>query len=257
MKLTFLGTGTSQGIPIIGCHCRVCDSQNPKDKRLRTSALLQIEEKNILIDPGPDFRQQVLRENVSHLNAILLTHSHHDHLGGLDDIRPYNYMQKGAIPLYGNQRALQGVRECHPYIFEKDPYPGVPQVELIQVEDASFWMEGVEVMPIEILHNKLPINAYRIGNFAYITDAKFISEASLSLLKNLDCLIINALRFTPHLSHLSLDECLDIIEKIKPKRIYLTHISHELGLHDKTEEKLPENVHLAYDGLKIDIPYSL
>ena len=253
MKLTFLGTGTSQGIPVVGSNHPVCLSDNPKDKRLRVSVLLQWPDLSILIDCGPDFRQQILRTDCTEINAVLLTHEHSDHTAGLDDLRPFFYRQ-GAIDVFANERVLKSLRKRFDYIFKKDnKYPGVLAINDHQISDETFSIEGKIITPINILHNTLPIFGYKIGSFAYITDAKTISNLEIEKLKNLDILVINALRIEPHLSHFNLEEALDFIKLVNPKKAYLTHISHHLGFHDIVEKSLPDNVEIAYDQLQIFI----
>ena len=253
IKATFLGTGTSQGIPVIACQCRVCLSSNPKDNRTRTSLLLAIDHKNIVIDTGPDFRQQMLREKVMNLDAVLFTHEHKDHIAGMDDIRAFNYVSQSAMEVYATtevQAALQ--REFH-YVFSGSNYPGIPVVKLNTINDKAISLFGEEILPIDVLHYHLPVKAFRIRNFTYITDANFIDDENLQKIKGTEILVINALRTEPHVSHFNLAEALAIIEQLKPKRAYLIHISHLLGLADEVQEKLPPNVFLAYDGLQIDI----
>ena len=254
MKVTFLGTGTSQGIPIIGCKCAVCKSANSKDKRLRTSALVSVDDKNILIDIGPDFREQMLRNEVSHLDAILVTHAHRDHVAGIDDIRPFNYYQKAPIDIYARDNAIVAIRRDYSYIFEKHIYPGLPEANLVEVSGkASFDVDNINIMPIEVMHKDLPILGYRIGDLTYITDANYISDQELEKLKDTKVLVINALRIETHFSHFSLSEALQIVNRIKPERAYLTHMSHEMGFYNEVSRSLPQNVFLAYDGLEIEV----
>lgn len=253
MKVTFLGTGTSQGVPVICCKCSVCNSNNPKDKRLRSSIYIEIDNKHIVIDSGPDFRQQMLSNNVTHLDAIVYTHEHKDHTAGLDDVRAYNYHQQEDIPIYATEKVLEQIKMEFAYIFNEHKYPGIPQIETNVINEKTFDIKGVKITPIEVQHFKLPVFGYRINNFCYITDANFISQSSMDKLKNLDVLILNALRKEKHLSHFNLLEAIEIIEKLKPKKAYLTHISHYLGLHDVESVNLPKNIHLAYDGLTIEI----
>jgi phosphoribosyl 1,2-cyclic phosphate phosphodiesterase len=251
MQLTFLGTGTSQGVPVIGCECEACLSTDPKDKRLRVSVWIEVEGKHFVIDTGPDFRYQMLRTAVPRIDAILITHEHRDHVAGLDDIRPYNFRYAMDMPVYAVARVQAELRQAFGYIFEAT-YPGVPMVILKDIEkDKPFVVEGVEVMPIEYFHAALPVMGFRIGNLAYLTDFKTIEADQLEYLKDLDVLIISALQHTEHYSHLSLAEALEMVEKIAPKRAYLTHISHNMGLSADTEKLLPPNVFLAYDGLVV------
>lgn len=255
MKVTFLGTGTSQGVPVIGCDCNVCKSADVRDVRLRTSALLQSDRGNtILIDIGPDFRQQMLRHKVTHLDAILITHAHRDHVAGLDDIRAYNYLQHGALPLYANRMAMVSLRRDYHYIFEPHEFPGLPEVEPFEVDGGGvIEIGGEEVMPIAAMHKDLPILGYRIGGFAYLTDVSRIEEGEKEKLRGVDVLVVNALRQTPHWSHFSLPQALELIGEMRPREAYITHISHEMGRHAEVEKGLPTNVRLAYDGLVVSI----
>lgn len=253
MKITFLGTGTSQGIPVIGSSHPVCLSHDPKDKRLRVSVLVQYKDFNIVIDCGPDFRQQMLSNPVERLDAILFTHEHSDHTAGLDDIRPY-FFRQGDIPVYAHKRVLDSLRKRFDYIFAtQDKYPGAPSVKEMEIENKAFKVGDITVVPVDVMHNRVQVFGFRIGNFAYITDAKTIAEKEMKKLKGLDVLVINALREEPHHSHFSLQDALEFIEEVKPKRSYLTHISHNLGFHEQVQAKLPKNVFLAYDNLKISI----
>ncbi|MAO34327.1 MAG: MBL fold metallo-hydrolase [Zunongwangia sp.] len=253
MKVTFLGTGTSQGIPIIGSTHPVCLSKNPKDKRLRVSVMVEWEGLNILIDCGPDFRMQMLANNFARLDAILFTHEHNDHVAGLDDIRPF-FFRQGNIPIYAHERVLNALKKRFDYIFvTENKYPGAPGVNEHIVTDNDFEIQGKHITPVSYLHNQLQVYGYRMGGFAYLTDIKSISETEAEKLKNLEVVVVSALRIEPHHSHFNLAEALEFIEKIKPNKTYLTHISHLLGFHDEVEQSLPENVHLAYDNLKISI----
>tara|TARA_B100000408_G_C10307401_1_gene227274 strand:- start:7 stop:777 length:771 start_codon:yes stop_codon:yes gene_type:complete len=253
LKVTFLGTGTSQGIPIIGSTHPVCLSKNPKDKRLRVSVMVEWEGLNILIDCGPDFRMQMLANNFARLDAILFTHEHNDHVAGLDDIRPF-FFRQGNIPIYAHERVLNALKKRFDYIFvTENKYPGAPGVNEHIVTDNDFEIQGKHITPVSYLHNQLQVYGYRMGGFAYLTDIKSISETEAEKLKNLEVVVVSALRVEPHHSHFNLAEALEFIEKIKPNKTYLTHISHLLGFHDEVEQSLPENVHLAYDNLKITI----
>ncbi|WP_228851706.1 MBL fold metallo-hydrolase [Aegicerativicinus sediminis] len=253
MKVTFLGTGTSQGIPIIASDHPVCLSDNPKDKRLRVSVLIEWDDYSYVIDCGPDFRQQMLRANVKHIDGILFTHEHADHTAGLDDIRPF-FFRQGDIPIYAQERVLQGLYRRFDYIFEvEDKYPGVPNVVDIILENMPFKLGNLEVVPIEGLHHNLKVFGYRFDNFAYLTDMKTVPALEMEKLNNLDVLVVNCLRIEPHISHFNLEEALAFIESVDPKRAYLTHISHMLGFHDDVQANLPENVYLAYDNLQITI----
>lgn len=253
MKLTFLGTGTSQGVPVIACRCAVCTSADAHDCRLRTSALLQTDSgANILFDIGPDFRQQMLNHRVDHLDAILVTHAHRDHVGGLDDIRSFNYVQHRKMDIYLNNEARVAIERDYHYIFTTHQYPGLPEAELHTVS-GTFTAAGATVVPINAMHKDLPVLGYRIGSMAYITDANFIPQKEMDKLYGLDVLVLNALRQEHHFSHFSLPESLDVIRQLAPRRAYLTHISHEMGLHANVNSTLPDNIQLAYDNLVITI----
>ncbi|WP_026450083.1 MBL fold metallo-hydrolase [Aequorivita capsosiphonis] len=253
-SVTFLGTGTSQGIPVIGSDHPVCKSNDPKDKRLRVSVLLSWDNFNYVIDCGPDFRQQMLRENVSRVDGILLTHEHSDHTAGLDDIRPFNFIQ-GIMPFYAHKRVFDDLRERFAYIFTTvNKYPGAPNIETIEIDKSTvFTIGGKEVISIEAMHNTLPVLGFRIGDFTYLTDVKTISDAELEKVKGTKVLVVNALREEPHYSHFNISEALEFVEKVKPEKTYFTHISHMMGFHADVEKKLPKNVHLAFDTLTIEI----
>ncbi|MBR1783860.1 MAG: MBL fold metallo-hydrolase [Bacteroidales bacterium] len=253
MRLTFLGTGTSMGVPVIACKCDVCRSADEHDHRLRTSALLTTDEgRNILFDIGPDFRQQMLRHSVCHLEAILITHAHRDHVAGMDDIRPLNYVQQTVMDIYLNQQAAHAIERDYKYIFSPHAYPGLPEAAL-HIVDQPFQAAGVEVVPVRVMHKDLPTLAFRIGPFAYITDASYIAPEELDKLKGVRVMVINALRKEKHFSHFCLEEALGVIETVKPQRAYLTHISHEMGLHKEVQKELPNGVFMAHDNLTIEI----
>lgn len=249
-----LGTGTSQGIPVIGCRCHVCTSLDPRDNRLRTSALISIGEYNILIDAGPDFRQQMLKHEISRIDAILLTHEHNDHIIGLDDIRPFNFRQRINMPVYGLKRVLEDVKLKFAYIFEPSPYPGAPRVTLNEIEaNTDFELfPGIKVQTISVIHGNLPILGFRIGQIAYITDASFLDDEAFEKLKSLDILILNALQYRKHYSHFTYDEAIGAVQKINARATYFTHMSHEMGLHVDLEQKFPWNIFPGYDGIVLE-----
>jgi len=251
LKVTFLGTGTSQGIPVITCNCVVCQSADHRNKRLRVSVLLEMGDKTIVIDSGPDFRYQMLRANVKDLDAILYTHEHKDHVAGLDDIRPFNYLLKKNIDIYATERVQQALRKEFSYIFAEVHYPGLPQIDMHTISDEVFKIGKTEIIPLNIMHYKLPILGFRVHDFTYITDAKTISEETIAKVKGTKVLVINALQHEEHISHFTLQEAVDFAKKIGAEMTYLTHISHNLGLHEEVEKELPENIKLAYDGLSI------
>lgn len=247
MKLTFLGTGTSSGVPTIGCTCETCTSTDLKDKRLRCSSLLQVNGKNILLDCGPDFRQQALRAGLTHIDAVLLTHHHMDHILGLDDLRPF-----GEVDIYANTETCQFVRETFSYCFDND-YKGIPKLKLHQLDGEPFYVGDTQITPVKIWHFMVLAFGYRIGDLAYLTDYKSIDDDQLSKLKDLKVLVIDALRWEEHFSHANVEESLALVEKIQPEQTYFVHMNHHIGLHEEAEKKLPKNVHLAYDGLSLDI----
>jgi len=253
MKVTVLGTGTSQGVPVISCTCRTCLSKNPKDKRLRCSVLIEMKELSIVIDSGPDFRQQMLSCGNQRLDALLITHEHNDHIIGLDDIRPYNFIQQSAIDVYAMPRVAKDIRNKFAYAFN-NPYPGAPQIQLELIKEAApFKIKEIEIIPIKVVHGNLNILGFRIKDFVYITDASFIAEEQFDLLKNVDVLIINALRREEHYAHFTLDQALAFIKKVNPQKAYLTHISHLLEPYNELEPTLPKNVHLAYDNFVFEL----
>jgi phosphoribosyl 1,2-cyclic phosphate phosphodiesterase len=253
LKVTFLGTGTSQGVPVIACPCPVCHSSDLHDKRLRTSALIEVDGRVIVIDSGPDFRQQMLRADVHKLDAILFTHEHKDHIAGMDDIRAFNYVQQKPIDIYAEERVQDAIRTEFAYVFAEQKYPGVPQVTLHSIDEKPFQVEEINIIPIRAMHMFLPLLGFRIGGFTYITDANFISEEEKQKIKGSEYLVINGLRKEKHISHYSLSEALSLIEEIKPDWAFITHISHQLGFHQEVEAELPSHIRLAYDGLVINV----
>jgi len=253
LKVTFLGTGTSQGIPVIGSTHPVCLSENPKDKRLRVSVLIEWDRYTYVVDCGPDFRQQMLNAQCSRLDGVIFTHEHADHTAGLDDIRPF-YFKQGDIPIYAHNRVLKALKERFAYIFEtENKYAGAPGVTPIRIENKPFEIGNLTVMPINGMHYKLQVFGFRFRDFAYLTDMKTLKEEEVEKLKDVKVLVVNALRETEHISHFNLEEALALIKKVNPERAYLTHVSHMLGFHDEVEKKLPKNVFLAYDNLQINI----
>lgn len=254
LRITFLGTGTSQGIPIIGSKHPVCLSEDPKDKRLRVSILISYRGTNIVVDCGPDFRQQLLSNPIERLDAILFTHEHADHTAGIDDIRPF-FFRQGDIPIYALDRVIESLKTRFDYVFaDKDRYPGAPAVKVNLIDKNSpFTVKDIKIIPIEAYHNRLPILGFRVGDFAYLTDVKKMEDDELGKLNGLKVLVVNALRIEPHYSHFNLDEALAFAETIGAEKTYFTHISHLLGFHAEVEKRLPKNVRLAYDNLKITL----
>lgn len=253
MRITFLGTGTSQGVPLIACTCDVCQSIDPHNKRLRTSILVEDKGKVVVIDTGPDFRAQMLKEKVKQLDAVVFTHEHKDHTAGFDDIRAFNFISKKKIDVYASARVQEAIKREYAYIFSDFKYPGIPEINLFLLRNELTTIHGIDFLPVEVMHYKLPVFGFRIGDFTYITDANYISEEEKEKIKGSKVLVLNALRKEPHISHFTVDEALKLIEELKPERAYLTHISHQLGLHADVMRELPEGVELAYDGLKINI----
>lgn len=253
MKVTFLGTGTSQGVPIITCTCVVCSSTDPRDNRLRSSVLIETERTNIVIDTGPDFRQQMLRENVHKVDAILFTHGHKDHTAGFDDIRGFNWKTKEAMEVYSNEEVEIVLKRDFHYAFAEHKYPGVPNLNLNVIQNKNFMIRDIPITPIEVLHYKLPVFGYRIGDFSYITDANFISESEKEKLKGSKVLVLNALRKSEHISHFTLDQAVAIAREIGAEQTYLIHMSHQMGLHAEVDSELPEGINLAYDGLAVTL----
>ena len=257
MTFTFLGTGTSQGVPVIGCRCAVCQSLDPRDKRLRTSGMIGFGGKNIVIDAGPDFRQQLLRAKVDDIEGILFTHEHTDHIIGLDDVRPFNFRKDGKakdMPLYATDRVQGDMRTRFSYGFQENPYPGSPRFDMRTIsKDAAFELVGLRIVPIEVMHGQLPILGFRVGAFTYLTDCKSIAAEEWEKMVGTKTLVVNALHHHAHHAHLNLTEALALIERLKPERAYLIHLSHKMGLYEKVSKSLPENVFLAYDEMVINI----
>ena len=253
MRITFLGTGTSQGIPVIACKCSVCLSEDINDKRLRTSVLIEVEGVSIVIDTGPDFRQQMLRADVQHLDAVIYTHAHKDHIAGLDDVRPFNFINDMEMPIYGEKNVLEALKREFHYAFEDIKYLGVPRLALNEINNEEFYIKGIKIIPIRAFHYKLPVFGFRINDFTYITDANYIEDAEFEKIKNSKVLVLNALRKNKHISHFTLEEAIKVFEKSESEKGYFTHISHLMGKHKEINAELPENIRLASDELKINI----
>jgi phosphoribosyl 1,2-cyclic phosphate phosphodiesterase len=253
MVVTLLGTGTSSGVPMIGCQCPVCRSVDFRDKRLRTSAHILVAGKSFVIDTGPDFRQQALRLNLLNLDAVLFTHEHKDHTAGLDEVRAFNFRSGQDMPVYARSSVLRQLEREFEYIFAEHKYPGIPRIDTYEIRNEPFEVMGVPVIPINVLHHKLPVFGFRIGDFTYLTDLNYISDAELEKVYGTRVLVLDSLRQEPHLSHFALSESLALIERIKPERTYLTHISHQMGLHREINQVLPAGVQLGYDGLQIKL----
>ena len=251
MKITFLGTGTSTGVPEIGCSCEVCTSPDKRDGRLRTSVLVEVEGKRLLLDCGPDFRWQMIQNKTYRLDAVLISHEHYDHVGGLDDLRPF--CREGGISVFAEDYVAEAIQTRIPYVFRQHKYPGVPNLELHKISTEPFVAASVPVIPIRVMHGKLPILGYRIGNMAYLTDVKYLPEEEYAKLEGLELLILTALRTGSHPTHQSLDEALEMVERIRPKETYLIHMSHRIGLHAEVEKSLPPHIHLSYDGLTVTV----
>lgn len=253
MKLTFLGTGTSQGVPVVACQCPVCLSDNPKDQRLRASVMIETENQCLVVDAGPDFRQQMLIHRVRHLNGILLTHEHTDHIFGLDDIRAFNWAQKQPTDIYAEERVQIAIRRVFDYVFAHHQYPGIPQMKLHLLENKQFRIGDLEILPIRGLHYKLPVFGFRFRKLAYVTDVNWLDKSEIDKLRGLDILVLNALRKEEHISHYNLQQALELIEEVKPQKAYLTHLSHQMGFFEEVQKELPANVFLAYDGLQLEV----
>lgn len=253
MIVTFLGTGTSQGVPVIACECNVCRSIDFRDKRTRSSIHIDVDGKSLVIDTGPDFRTQMLRERIKHLDAILFTHEHKDHTAGMDDVRSFNFSQKIDMPVYADERVIDQLKREFSYVFAEQKYPGVPSVEVHVIDKADFSISGTTITPIEVMHYKLPVFGFRIKDFTYITDANFISPEEIEKIKGTKVLVLNALQKTDHISHFTLAQAIEMVQQINPEKAYFTHISHKLGKQRDVELELPENCHLAFDGLKVHL----
>jgi phosphoribosyl 1,2-cyclic phosphate phosphodiesterase len=252
MKITFLGTGTSTGVPVVACDCKVCTSTDKRDHRLRTSAMVEINDVRLIIDCGPDFRYQMIRESVDDISAILFTHGHRDHIAGLDDVRAFNYVLNKTVDVYASQQVVDEINKEFPYILHEKRFFGAPQLAFHIIQNKKFSIAGVDIVPIEVLHNQMRVFGFRINGFSYITDASSISSEEKQKLMGSDVLVINALRKSKHISHFSLQEAIDHIREINPKRAYITHLSHFMGLHQIVQESLPASIYLAYDGLRIE-----
>lgn len=251
LKITFLGTGTSQGVPLIACRCEVCTSADIRDNRLRSSILVESAITRICIDSGPDFRQQLLRAKTKRLDAVLFTHEHKDHIAGLDEVKAFNFLNKMRMPVYATSRVKEALHREFAYIFAEEKYPGIPEIDLFEVDDSVFNIGDLIIEPVNVMHYKLPVKAYRFRDFAYVTDANFISETEKKKLRGLQVLVLNTLRHEPHISHFTFEEALALVRELAPQKAYFTHISHQLGTHAAVSRLLPQNVELAFDGLQI------
>jgi phosphoribosyl 1,2-cyclic phosphate phosphodiesterase len=253
LKITFLGTGTSSGVPMIGCDCEVCISTDKKDKRLRSSILVQSAKTSLIVDTGPDFRYQVLRENIRHLDAVLFTHPHKDHLAGLDDIRAFNFFSKQPMQVYADSLTEEAVRRDFYYAFSDTKYPGIPEINMNTITLAPFTVGDIQVTPVLVWHFKMPVMGFRFGKFTYITDANRIDDSEKEKIKGTEVLVLNALRKTEHISHFSLGQAIELAQEINPKQTFFTHISHQLGKHAEVETELPDHIHLAYDRMVLEL----
>jgi len=253
VKVTFLGTGTSQGVPVIACRCAVCTSADPRDNRLRSSILIESNGVNVVIDSGPDFRQQMLRAKVNYIDGLVFTHEHKDHIAGMDDIRAFNYVHNEKVNIYATERVQDALKREFPYIFEDFKYPGVPEIQMHTISNAPFSVAEMNLIPVEVLHYRLPVLGFRVGDFTYITDANAITEKEIAKIRGSKIVVLNALRKEPHVSHFTLNEAITMLEKIGPEKAYLTHISHQLGRHNDVEAELPAHIRCAYDELILEL----
>jgi len=253
MKINFLGTGTSQGVPVIGCQCEVCNSKDVKDKRLRTSVMLDVGNTRFTIDAGPDFRYQMLREGVRDLDGILITHCHKDHIAGLDDVRAFNFLLKKSMKVFATARDQRAIQQEFSYAFGENLYPGVPRFNLETIDDDPFFISDVKIIPLKALHQKMEVTGFRVGDFAYITDTNYIPGETLAAISDCKVVVLNAVRRKPHPSHYSLDEAIKVLEFMRPQKAYITHISHLMGTHEEISKELPDFISLAYDGLVLDL----
>ncbi|MCP4458477.1 MAG: MBL fold metallo-hydrolase [Cytophagales bacterium] len=253
MKITFLGTGTSQGVPVIGCECGVCTSIDFQDNRLRSSVYIEVDDLSLVIDTGPDFRQQMLRSRVKKLDAVLFTHAHKDHTAGMDDIRSFNFLQKMDMPIYATDDVITQLKEEFAYVFSESKYPGVPRVIIHPITNASFTIGSTQIQPIQVMHHKLPVLGFRINDFTYITDANHIANEEKEKIKDSKVLVLNALQKKEHISHFTLDQALGLIDELKPEKAFITHISHKLGKYRDIKKELPDNVEQAWDGLVVKV----
>jgi len=253
MKITFLGTGTSQGVPVIACPCKVCNSADARDKRLRSSIMIEDKGKVIVIDSGPDFRYQMLGANGKQLDGLVFTHGHKDHMAGRDDIRAFNYVLKRKIDVYASEKVQETMKREFPYVFEDFKYPGIPEINLHTIYNKEFEVAGIKLLPVEVMHYRIPVFGFRIGDFTYITDANYISEEEKKKVRGSKIIVLNALRREKHVSHYALDEAVEVLMDLNPGKGYLTHVSHQLGLHEEVNNELPENISCAFDGLVLEV----
>jgi len=253
LKVTFLGTGTSQGVPVIACDCEVCRSLDYRDNRTRTSIHIEVDGKSIVFDTGPDFREQMLRERINHLDAVIYTHEHKDHTAGLDDVRSYNFKQDMDMPLYGRKQVLDQIQREFAYIFAVNKYPGIPKVKLYEIENKPFQVEGIDIQPINVMHYNLPVFGYRIKDFTYITDVNHIPDEEKDKIRGSKVLVLSALQKISHLSHFNLEQAIAMVRELQIPQAYFIHMGHRMGLHRDVEEELPEGMELAYDGLQIEL----